>query len=98
MTISITRQTNNFATAPQISPADMQEIAEHGFKTVINNRPDGEGGPTQPTSSEMEKAAQEAGLRYAYLPVVSGQIIRRNDEATAALPGQLIRGSRLAPC
>ena len=30
--------------------------------------------------------------------VVSGQIIRRNDEATAALPGQLIRGSRLAPC
>lgn len=29
--------------------------------------------------------------------LVSGQIIRRDDEATAALPGQLIRGSRQAP-
>jgi sulfide:quinone oxidoreductase len=94
MTISITRQTNNFATAPQISPADMQEIAEHGFKTVINNRPDGEGGPTQPTSSEMEKAAQEAGLRYAYLPVVSGQITEDQTTQFASLlssqPGPIL--------
>lgn len=29
--------------------------------------------------------------------LVSGQVIRRDDEATAALPGQLVRGSRQAP-
>ena len=29
--------------------------------------------------------------------LVSGQIIRRDDEPTSALPGQLVRGSREAP-
>jgi uncharacterized protein (TIGR01244 family) len=74
MTISITQHTAQFATAPQISPHDMAAIAAHGFGTVINNRPDFEGGPEQPTSQAMAKAAQAAGLAYHYIPVVSGQI------------------------
>ena len=49
--------------------ADMSAAAAAGFKSVINNRPDFEGGPTQPTSAEIEAAAQAAGLAYAYLPV-----------------------------
>ena len=48
--------------------------ALQGFKTIINNRPDGEGGGAQPTSPEMERAATVAGLHYVYLPVVSGSI------------------------
>ena len=55
--------------APQLEPAAMAWAAQAGFKTVINNRPDFEGGPDQPTSAQMEQAARAAGLAYAYLPV-----------------------------
>jgi uncharacterized protein (TIGR01244 family) len=55
--------------APQLDPATMAWAAQSGFKSVINNRPDFEGGPDQPTSASMEAAATAAGLRYAYLPV-----------------------------
>jgi len=55
--------------APQLDPAAMAWAAQAGFKSVINNRPDFEGGPDQPTSAMMEAAATAAGLRYAYLPV-----------------------------
>ena len=55
--------------APQLDPPAMAWAAQAGFKSVINNRPDYEGGPNQPTSGAMEAAATAAGLRYAYLPV-----------------------------
>jgi uncharacterized protein (TIGR01244 family) len=55
--------------APQLDPAAMAWAAQAGFKSVINNRPDFEGGPTQPTSATMEAAARAAGLHYAFLPV-----------------------------
>ena len=55
--------------APQLDPSAMAWAAQAGFKSVINNRPDFEGGPDQPTSAAMEAAATAAGLRYAYLPV-----------------------------
>jgi uncharacterized protein (TIGR01244 family) len=55
--------------AGQLDPAAMSWAAASGFKSVINNRPDFEGGPDQPTSASMQAAAEAAGLRYAYLPV-----------------------------
>jgi uncharacterized protein (TIGR01244 family) len=55
--------------APQLDPAAMAWAAEAGFKSVVNNRPDFEGGPDQPTSATMEAAAHAAGLQYAWLPV-----------------------------
>lgn len=55
--------------APQLEPAAMAEVARAGFRSVINNRPDFEGGPSQPTSASIEAAAAAAGLSYAYLPV-----------------------------
>lgn len=55
--------------APQLDPSAMAWAAQAGFKSVINNRPDFEGGPDQPTSAMMEAAAIAAGLRYAHLPV-----------------------------
>lgn len=55
--------------APQLEPTAMAWAAQNGFKSVINNRPDFEGGPTQPTNEVMAAAAQAAGLRYAFLPV-----------------------------
>ena len=58
--------------APQLTPEAMASAAEAGFKAIINNRPDMEGGPDQPTSAAIEAAAKAAGLEYAYLPVQGG--------------------------
>jgi uncharacterized protein (TIGR01244 family) len=55
--------------AGQLDPAAMAWAAQAGFKSVINNRPDFEGGPEQATHVQMELAARAAGLVYAYLPV-----------------------------
>ena len=60
MSANVTRHTDKFSTAPQVSPSDLPEIAAMGFKTVINNRPDGEGGADQPSSAELEAAAKAA--------------------------------------
>jgi uncharacterized protein (TIGR01244 family) len=57
--------------AGQLDPAAMAWAASAGFRSVINNRPDFEGGPGQPTSASIEAAAQAAGLAYSYLPVNS---------------------------
>ena len=58
--------------AGQLDPAAMAWAAQAGFKSVINNRPDFEGGPAQPTHAAMQAAAQAAGLEYAFLPVLGG--------------------------
>lgn len=55
--------------ASQLDPPAMAWAAASGFKSVINNRPDFEGGPDQPTSASMQAAAEAVGLRYVYLPV-----------------------------
>ncbi len=57
--------------AGQISPQLMREIAEAGFRSIICNRPDGEE-PGQPSFDEIRRAAEEAGLKAAYLPIPSG--------------------------
>ena len=74
MTLHFKGLSDSVAAAGQIAPTDLPVIAAHGFKTVINNRPDGEGGPAQPTSEQLQAAAQAAGLQYFHLPVVSGQL------------------------
>jgi uncharacterized protein (TIGR01244 family) len=73
--------------AGQLDPAAMAWAAQAGFKSVINNRPDFEGGPDQPTHAQMELAARAAGLVYAYLPVAPAE--QTPDEI--ARFGQLLR-------
>lgn len=55
--------------APQLWPEAMAEAARLGFRSVINNRPDFEHGPDQPTNAAIEAAARAAGLEYRFLPV-----------------------------
>ncbi len=55
--------------APQLTPAAMAEAARAGFRSVVNNRPDFEHGPDQPTNASIEAAALAAGLQYRFLPV-----------------------------
>jgi uncharacterized protein (TIGR01244 family) len=91
MSLPVQALTPDFCVAPQLEPAAMSEAAAAGFKSVINNRPDYEGGPTQPTSAEMEAAAQAAGLQYRHLPVNGAYQSPEEVAAMAALLAELPR-------
>lgn len=51
----------------------MPLLAEAGFKTLINNRPDDEVDATI-DHQRMQAAAAEAGMEYHYLPFSPGQV------------------------
>ncbi len=80
--------------APQLTPEAMAEAARAGFRSVINNRPDFEHGPDQPTSAQIEAAARIAGLTYRHLPVAGGyqspQEIAAFAELLATLPRPIL--------
>lgn len=73
--------------APQMTPEAMAEVAALGFRSVVNNRPDFEHGPDQPTNAAIEAAARAAGLEYRFLPVSGGY---QSPEEIAAF-AQLLR-------
>ena len=77
------RVTDDFSTSPQISVADVAEAARQGFRTIINNRPDGED-PAQPSAAEIGAAAKAAGLAYHHIPV-RGSPTPEQVEATRAV-------------
>ncbi|MFA6231144.1 MAG: TIGR01244 family sulfur transferase [Rhodanobacter sp.] len=64
---------NDLSVATQIVIADIAALAAQGFRSVINNRPDGEE-PGQPSSITLATAARQAGLEYRHIPVVPGQL------------------------
>ncbi len=69
MTLPIQYLAPDFATAPQMRPEQMREVAAGGFRSVVNNRPDFEGGPDQPEDRALREAARSANLEYVFLPV-----------------------------
>jgi sulfide:quinone oxidoreductase len=85
--------TAGLSVAPQITSADVQEIADEGFRAIVCNRPDGEG-MDQPNFDEIEAAAAKLGLRTAYLPITAGKVT--DDDAAAfrdlmtELPGPIL--------
>jgi len=92
--IPIQQLSADYCVAPQLGPEAMAALAERGFRSVINNRPDHEGGASQPTSTEIEAAALAAGLAYAYLPVApsyqSPEEIARLAELMQTLPKPIL--------
>ena len=72
----------------------LADVAAAGYKSVIINRPDYEGGADQPTAAEVSKAAQALGLRIEYQPVVSGAMtmddVVRFAELLRELPGPVL--------
>lgn len=72
MSLPLQALTPDVCVAPQLTPEAMAEAAAMGFKSVVNNRPDFEHGPDQPTSAAIQAAAQAAGLEYRHLPVAGG--------------------------
>jgi len=90
-TLPIRALTPDVGVAPQLSPEAMAEAARAGFKSVINNRPDFEHGPDQPTSAQIEAAALAAGLFYRWLPVDSSYQSPEQIAAFAQLMQELPR-------
>jgi sulfide:quinone oxidoreductase len=76
--------------AAQVLPQDLPALAAAGFRSLICNRPDGEG-PDQPSFAEIEAAAGAAGLQAAYLPIVSGMVGDADALAFGALMDRLPR-------
>ena len=56
----------------QIDEADVDTLAARGFRSLINNRPDGEVAG-QPESAALAAAAARHGMAYLHLPVTPGK-------------------------
>ncbi|MAY58154.1 MULTISPECIES: bifunctional protein tyrosine phosphatase family protein/NAD(P)/FAD-dependent oxidoreductase [Pseudoalteromonas] len=67
------RVTPELSVSAQIRLNDLQHIKEQGFKSIVCNRPDGEGAD-QISFAAIEKQANNLGLNCHYLPVVSSKV------------------------
>ena len=83
--MEIKKLNENLSVAGQLNPADVAGIAEQGFKTIICNRPDGEA-TDQPEFGIIRQNAENAGLTFVFLPVLSSGPTEQNiGEFSAAL-------------
>jgi uncharacterized protein (TIGR01244 family) len=82
--------------AGQIEIADLADARRQGVTMVVNNRPDGED-PGQPTSAEIEAAAEAAGIDYRHIPIARGMGPAQIEEMVSALT-ELGDGRMLAYC
>ena len=67
------RLTDQLAVRDQVRPEEIAALKAAGFRSIIVNRPDGEGAD-QPTFAEIERAARDAGIEARYLPVETGKV------------------------
>ncbi len=85
--------TPTLSLSPQLTEADVVRAAEEGFRTIIDNRPDGEE-PGQPTGTEMGALAARHGLAFEHIPVVAGAIgdgdVASMADALERLPGPVL--------
>ncbi len=64
----------HYSISDQLTPEDLNARAVQGTTLVVNFRPDGEGGESQPVSQALASQAAALGIAYAYIPVVPNQI------------------------
>ncbi len=74
--------------SPQITVEDVTRLAGLGYRSIICNRPDGEGAD-QPTFEEIEAAARKAGIEARYVPVVAGKVQDSDADAFARAMDEL---------
>lgn len=68
----------------QLRPEDMAALKANGFTHIINNRPDDEDAG-QPSSEELEAAANMAGISYRHIPIARGMGPSDIEEMRAAI-------------
>ena len=86
--------TEAVSVAGVMTPDDIARAARLGFRSVVNNRPDGES-PDQASGSELAAAAAAAGLAYTAIPVAQGFSMEQVRAMAEALAGD---GPILAFC
>lgn len=69
--------TPHLSVATQITASDLATFMQRGFKTIINNRPDGEV-EGQPLSADLAAEASRMGLVYIDIPVSSSVITNQD--------------------
>lgn len=94
MSTKLTTLDEQVSVTGQISMDDLKEFAASGYKAVICNRPDFEGGPDQPTSKQLAELAKSLGIAFAYLPVEMGSVStehgKKFKELVATLPKPVV--------
>lgn len=65
--------TPNVSVLPQPDIADIAELADRGYRSIISNRPDGES-PDQPDWNAIRAAAIARGMEAVHIPVVASAI------------------------
>jgi len=85
--------TDRFSVAAQPDISDFKDLAGAGFHALINARPDGEE-TGQPGNVAEQRAANDVGLRYSFVPVTGATITRADIDAfrsaLAALAGPAV--------
>ncbi len=84
----VKRLTDEISVAPQIKASELAELAAQGFRSIVCNRPDGEGAD-QPVFDEIERAAASAGLMARYVPVATGKVTDADAAAFSAAWAEL---------
>jgi len=59
------------AASGQIDRNEIMDARQRGFVAIVNNRPDGEGGPTQPDAANNRGLAGQHGMGYHHLPLAT---------------------------
>ena len=75
--------TDDLTIYKQIHPRQCAKLAELGYRSVINIRPDNEH-TTQPTSLDLAAATKKANLAYRHLPFDDERLSRVTVEQFAA--------------
>jgi uncharacterized protein (TIGR01244 family) len=73
--------TNLLISRQPIGVAQLVDLKAQGVAAIVNNRPDGEEAG-QPTSEELQRAAEAAGLDYRHIPL-GASLTREHIEAMA---------------
>ncbi|MAU96573.1 MAG: TIGR01244 family phosphatase [Fulvimarina sp.] len=82
------RLTDQLAVRDQVHPEEIPALKAAGFRSIIVNRPDGEGAD-QPTFAEIDRAAISAGMEARYIPVETGKVLDADAEKFAAAMEEL---------
>ncbi|WP_289000069.1 sulfur transferase domain-containing protein [uncultured Psychrobacter sp.] len=76
--------TDDITIYKQIHPSQCIKLAELGYRSVLNIRPDAEVG-SQPNSDEFADATEQANLSYQHLPFDDERLSMLTVEQFAAL-------------
>lgn len=85
--MNVSKISEQFAAMPQPPLGDVATLAKAGYRTLICNRPDGEEAGQIP-AAQMAKAAEAAGMAFAYIPITSRNVPPDDAKAMAAAMAQ----------